>query len=141
MKRVFLDTAPLIYLLEGGGNRQQAVVAQLRYWAAHGVWLETTVLTLTELLTGPRQAGNESLARQYRAGLADLLGRPLLVIDERTADYAASLRAKFKFRTPDALQLSAAIQAGCEAFYTNDTRLRACAEIEVVLVDAKATPA
>jgi predicted nucleic acid-binding protein len=135
MKRVFLDTAPLIYLLEGRGGRQKTVAEQFRHWVENGTSLETSVLTLTELLTGPRRDGNEHLARHYRAGLADLLGRPLLGIDEKVADHAASLRANFKFRTPDALQLSAAIHAGCDVFYTNDKRLLVCSEIDVLLVD------
>ena len=139
MRRVFLDTAPLIYLLETRGDRQKAVAAQLRAWVGSHTSLETSVLTLTELLTGPRQEGKEHLARQYRAGLMDLLGRPLLPIDERTADHAATLRARFGLRTPDALQVSSAILAGCEAFYTNDRRLCTCSELEVILVDGKSS--
>lgn len=135
MNRVFLDTAPLIYLLETTGTRQKAVADQLKRWVGNGIPFMTSVLTLTELLTGPRQEGKEHMARQYHAALIELLGRPLLPIDEKTADYAATLRARFNFRTPDALQMSAAILSGCEAFYTNDTRLRACSEIEVILVD------
>lgn len=135
MKRVFLDTAPLIYLLETEGTRQKAVADQLRRWVANGASLMTSVLTLTELLTGPRQEGKEQMARQYRAALLELLGCPLLPIDEKTADHAATLRARFNLRTPDALQMSAAIQSGCEALYTNDTRLCTCTEIGVILVD------
>jgi predicted nucleic acid-binding protein len=37
---------------------------------------------------------------------------------------AASLRARYGLRTPDALQISVALAAGCSAFLTNDARLQ-----------------
>ena len=135
MRDVFLDTAPLIYLLETRGDRQKAIQNQLQEWIRNGALFVSSVLTLTELLTGPRRDGNERLADQYRVALSQLLGRPLLTIDEKTANHAASLRSRFRLRTPDALQLAAAVQSGCAVFYTNDKRLRECSDIEVVLVE------
>lgn len=41
------------------------------------------------------------------------------------------LRARYGFRTPDAIHLAAAIVHDCDLFITNDYRLRQCAEIAV----------
>lgn len=38
-------------------------------------------------------------------------------------DRATELRAKYNFKTPDALHLAAAIEHGCSEFWTNDHRL------------------
>ena len=47
----------------------------------------------------------------------------LLPIDRAVAEIAADVRARYRLRTPDALQVAAALSAGCEALVTNDTTL------------------
>jgi predicted nucleic acid-binding protein len=44
-------------------------------------------------------------------------------LDITTLRAAAQLRAATAVRTPDALQLAAALGAGCRTFLTNDRRL------------------
>lgn len=51
------------------------------------------------------------------------------------AEEAARLRATYAFRTPDAVQLAAAIDAGAAAFLTNDARLAAVTDLQVVILD------
>lgn len=136
MRKVFLDTSPLIYLLEGEPALQARVSGQLAAWVQSGAWLASSVLTLAELLVGPGKAGDVRLARQYRAAVHELLGTPLLAVDEAVAVYGAELRARLGLRLPDALQLSAAILAGCDVFYTHDARLRPVGGLEIVLVGA-----
>jgi predicted nucleic acid-binding protein len=136
MRKVFLDTSPLIYLLEGEPALRARVSGQLAAWVQSGVWLESSVLTLAELLVGPGKAGDVRLARRYRAAVHELLGTPLLAVDEAVAVYGAELRAHLGLRLPDALQLSAAVLAGCDVFYTNDARLRPVGGLEIVLVGA-----
>jgi uncharacterized protein len=36
---------------------------------------------------------------------------------------AAEIRASHNFKTPDALHLACAVEAGCDAFLTNDAQL------------------
>lgn len=38
-------------------------------------------------------------------------------------------------RTPDALQIAAALVAGCEAFLTNDAGLKRVTELRVLVLD------
>ncbi len=51
------------------------------------------------------------------------------------ADTAAELRARFRLRTPDALQLATAIETGCGAFLTNDHASRRVTDIRVLILD------
>jgi predicted nucleic acid-binding protein len=44
---------------------------------------------------------------------------------------AAQLRADLNLKTPDALHLAAAIEAGCDRVLTNDNRLSKCTDIPV----------
>jgi len=48
---------------------------------------------------------------------------------------AAELRARYQMRTPDAIQLAAAIEFGAPLFVTNDDRLHKGTEIEVVALE------
>lgn len=56
-------------------------------------------------------------------------------ISRAVIDTATELRAKYGFKTPDAIHLAAAITGACEKFLTNDHRLDRCAEINVVVLD------
>jgi predicted nucleic acid-binding protein len=42
---------------------------------------------------------------------------------DKVFDLATQLRAHRRLKTPDALHLAAAIEAGCNEFWTNDHRL------------------
>lgn len=52
-------------------------------------------------------------------------------------DLATDLRARYGLKTPDALHLAAAINDGCDEFWTNDRRLNQAASgrIQIVTVD------
>ena len=134
MKGVFLDTAPLIYLLEGSDALRKKVHAQLKKWIEREVSLYSSVLTLTELLVPAKRDGNSGLALQYKRSLQEILSNPLYAIDENQAERAAEIRAAHGIATPDALQLAAAQALGCDLFYTNDNRLKKFKEIEIILV-------
>jgi predicted nucleic acid-binding protein len=57
-----------------------------------------------------------------------------LGLDLESAERAARLRATHRLKTPDALQVAVASQAGCEAFLTNDRALRRVTEINVLVL-------
>jgi predicted nucleic acid-binding protein len=48
---------------------------------------------------------------------------------------AAHLRARYHIRTPDAIQIAAAIEFGARLFLTNDDRVRKVTEIETVVLE------
>jgi predicted nucleic acid-binding protein len=54
------------------------------------------------------------------------------------AERAADLRARYNLRTPDALQLVTALEAGCAAFLTNDLALRRVTDLRVLALSALA---
>jgi predicted nucleic acid-binding protein len=48
---------------------------------------------------------------------------------------APPISARYNLRTPDALHVATAIEAGCEAFLTNDSTLKRVREIRVLPLD------
>ena len=59
----------------------------------------------------------------------------MLDINADIAKNAAKNRAKYGFKTPDAIQLASALQSGSDFFITNDNQLNKFKELKVVLVD------
>lgn len=134
VRRLGCDTAPLIYLMESHADFGPPMVEVARR-VDEGVFeLVCSTITLTEVLTRPMRVGREDLVDAYRALLEHHGHVALVDIDPEVAVRAAELRARHSLRTPDALQIAAAIHAGCDAFLTNDRDLARVDEIAVVLV-------
>ena len=93
----------------------------------------TSSLTLLEVLVIPFRAGNLALAERYEAYLSRSQRVRLVDIGRAQLRMAAQLRALHpSVRTPDALQLAAALSAGCRTFVTNDRDLPAVPGLEVL---------
>lgn len=96
------------------------------------VALVTSGVTLLEVLVVPLRAGDEALAGRYEAILTRGRGLTLVELDRPLLRAAARLRATHAVRTPDALQLAAALRHRCGCFLTNDRRLPSFAGLPVV---------
>ena len=134
-KKVGLDTMVFIYHLEDHpryGPLTQRIFEALEAGKNRGV---TSVIALLELLVRPKVEGREEVAREYLHLLTTYPNLAILAIDVGVAEIAAELRAKYGVRTPDALQLAAAVQAGATGFITNDRRLEAVKELEIGVLD------
>ena len=130
-----LDTSPFIYFIE----RNQTYVAIMREIFRRidsGVFEGcSSAITMTEVLVQPKKNQNLVLERQYSDLLMHGRNFTLISIDPQIAGSAADLRARYNLRTPDALQVAAALQAGCEAFLTNDKGLQRVTELRVLVLD------
>jgi predicted nucleic acid-binding protein len=134
VQRLALDTAPLIYVFERHPVhfvQVEPVVAAIDLGALRGV---ASSLALLETLVGPLKSGNATLADAYRRALTLSTNLELVPMDEAVAELAADIRAKYGFKTPDAIHLATAVRAKADAFLTNDEQLRAFAGVRVVTV-------
>ena len=90
-------------------------------------------LTLLEVLVVPYRAGNMPLAERYEQVLTRSRGLRLIDIDRRQLRAAAQMRALHaSLRTPDAIQVSAALSGGCAVFLTNDRDLPAVPGLRIL---------
>lgn len=94
--------------------------------------LATSMLTLLEVLVVPYRVGNRVLADRYEALLTRSRGIRLIGLEREQLRAAAQLRAATGIKTPDALQLVAALTAGCSTFLTNDRRLPAISGLRIL---------
>ena len=90
-------------------------------------------MTRLEARVKPIRLGQTALLSAFDAYFADIISE-IIPLTRAVVDEATDLRARYNFRTPDALQLASAIAGGCELFLTNDVALRKCTEIEVEVI-------
>jgi predicted nucleic acid-binding protein len=95
---------------------------------------KTSIITRLEILVKPREDGNELLADQYRLIPENFPHLEVIPGDAEVADLASAIRAKYKLRTPDAIQLATSILKGAQAFVTNDASLKKVKEIETIVM-------
>lgn len=131
-KRIFLDTAPLIYFIEGHSIYQDKLT---KYFSSNDngdFTFITSSITLLEVLVKPLKEGKHKLVAQYKNILLNATGVQIIEISNEIAEKAAQLRAKYGLRTPDALQIATALTNHTDYFLTNDHRLAIISEIETV---------
>ena len=133
-KIVFLDTAPLIYFIEGNSQYHNLLFKIFDLNDKGGFSFITSSITLLEVLVKPLKEGKSDIANQYRNILTKAPGIEVLDVTSSTSEIAAYLRAKYSFRTPDAIQLATSIEAGADYFLTNDNRIKTVTEIPVITI-------
>jgi len=134
-KTVGLDTAPLIYFIEENPTYLEAVRLFFEAMDRGDFAVVTSTITLLEVLVHPLRSNNRELAAEYR----DILLNSRLMtmeVSNTIAEQAARLRATHNIRTPDAIQISAALNAGASHFFTNDVRLPAISSIQIISLDS-----
>jgi uncharacterized protein len=131
--RIYLDTNIIIYHIEALAVWGPRASARLAAMYAAGDVPVVSDLTRMECRVGPLKAGNRALLAAYDAFFASR-GVVVVPLTGPVCDRAAELRAMHGFKTPDALNLAAAMIHGCDRFLTNDVRLAACTGIAVELL-------
>lgn len=134
-RTVGLDTAPLIYFIEEDPAYIETVRLFFEAMDRGDILAVTSTVTLLEVLVHPLRDNNRELAIEYR----DILLNSRLItleVSNAIAEQAAQLRAAHNIRTPDAIQISAALSAGATHFFTNDVRLPEIASMRVLTIDA-----
>lgn len=133
-KRVLIDTSVWIYHLEGHplfSENAGLVIGRLEDGQFRGIASE---LTLLELTVRPLQLGRQDAADDYETLLSYFPNLDLEPISRMILLEAAGLRARYRLRTPDAIQLATGLQAGATAAITNDESWRGLSMIETIIL-------
>jgi predicted nucleic acid-binding protein len=114
---LLLDTAPIVYFLEAHSRFAPRFKPLFDRHADGGLRFAVTTITVAEVLTGPLQAGDEALARRYRAVLESW---QCVELDVGIAESAARLRASLRLKLADAVQAASALAINAAALVTHD---------------------
>jgi predicted nucleic acid-binding protein len=134
VKQLFLDTAPVIYHVEGNAAYQpmtDLVFQQIQSGMPEAV---TSPVTLAECLVHPYRHGDMPLAQKFRNVITAGVHTRYVGVDA-VAERAAELRARYSLTLADAFQVAAALAAGCDAFLTNDAALKRVSELTILVLD------
>jgi predicted nucleic acid-binding protein len=129
---VTLDSAPIIYYLQDHPRFAQRFSTLFDAVAEGKIFLNVSTITLAEVMAGPLSADNEILAAQYREVLCHSPGWQTVSVDENIAAEAARLRARYRLRLPDAIQVATAIVTRSWALVTHDSALTKVKDIRVL---------
>lgn len=130
-----IDTSIFIYHLEASSKYVQATTAALRHLVSGASRGVTSTVTIMEVMVQPLQMGRPEVADAYSVLLANFPNLTITSVDGPRAQLAAVLRAKYRLRPADALQIGSCLQSGATAFLTNDKSLRRVSEITVLVLD------
>ena len=120
---VGLDTGLLIYFIEEHPQHLARVAPFFEAADCGEFRVVTSLVTLVEVLVHPLREGRHDLAQQYRDLLLNSEHMTTVPLNEGIAEQAAELRARYKLRTPDAIQIATALRSGASAFLTSDDGL------------------
>jgi len=131
MSLIYLDACTIIYIVEAVHPFRKSVIDKIdRFRSGHETRLLTSNLSRLECRVRPLQEDDAVLLRCYEDFFTK---RGLLVMDitRQIIDVAADLRARYRFRTPDAVHLATAIDQKADVFLTGDADLVRCTEVNV----------
>jgi predicted nucleic acid-binding protein len=125
--RIYLDAAPVIYLIERTPPFYAIVQSRL---ASPQVIPVASSLTRMECLVKPLQINDPLLLRDFEQYFDNVVAQ-IVPLSGEVMNKAAEIRAQYRFKTPDAIHLAAAHMSNCDVFLTNDHRLDRFTEISV----------
>lgn len=137
-KKVFIDTAPFIYFIEGNENNPlyyDKVKNFLNDCHNNDVQFITSVITIEEYFVYPYRV-NETKYIALFEKLIQTLNFKIVDIDKTIAKSAVKIRAEYKaFKAMDVLQIATAMLNECDLLLTNDKQLRQFKGIKCITID------
>ena len=131
---VYLDTAPIIYALDGVEPYTQNVQSFLFSNFENDCIFSTSSITNTEYLVFPYRKSDFQKITEYER-FKSILGIKSVPADDIITKKAAEIRSKYNgIKGMDSIHIATAIKSGCDVFLTNDKQLKQISEIQVLLV-------
>jgi len=117
----------VIDLVEGNANQQSMLRRHIL-----GNWIFSSELVRLESRIKAMRENRQDFLKTYANYFSQ---SQLLPFDRLVFEKATELRLNHRLKTPDALHLAAALQAGCNEILTNDQLLAKAASGQIRVVD------
>ncbi len=112
-RRVFIDTAPIIYYLENSALYKDSVKKFFEKCIRENIKVVTSAITIEEYLVYPYSSGKMEFADNFKKFI-EYMGMEVVDIDSNIAEQGAKIRGRYKnFKAMDALQIAAAVARAC----------------------------
>lgn len=107
-KRVYIDTAPIIYFLENSPLYMESMGKFFSRCVKEHIQIVTSTLTIEEYLVLPYSDGKMEYVDNFKRFI-EYMNIEVVDIDAAIAEQAAKIRGQYKnFKAMDALQIAAA---------------------------------
>lgn len=134
-KRVFVDTAPIIYYLENSSLYMDFIKKFFAKCIEEDIQVVTSAITVEEYLVFPYSSGQMELVDNFKRFI-EYMNIEVVDIDSVIAEQGVKIRGRYKnFKAMDALQIATAVVSGCDMFFTNDKQLRQEKELPCMTMD------
>ncbi len=130
--RLYLDANIIIYFIEGCGVEHERTRAIIAAAVAQNIRLVSSELSIAECLHGPLRQGQEDVAALFRSFFLDGDVIELVPAIPEVLEIAARIGSRHKFRLADSIHVASAMMANCDAFITNDKKLKCSPELDII---------
>ncbi len=135
IKRLFIDTAPFIYLIENNEMFGKKVEKIFNDCVQNNIEIVTSVITFSEFCVQPYRMNNRQIIQTFKNLISDL-DISIYDVDLDIADLASKTRADYEFlKGMDSLQIAISLACDCDMFLTNDKKLKKINEIKGIVIN------
>jgi predicted nucleic acid-binding protein len=134
VKSLFLDTAPVIYYLQGHPAFSPSIRSIFERVSNGDLQIVSSPITLAECSSIPHIQKTPDLKQDLADVLALNQHGIFRITDEVVLIEAVKMRVKYGLKLADAIQVATAIVCNCDAFLTNDLALSEVTEIRSIVV-------
>ncbi|MBI1853415.1 MAG: PIN domain-containing protein [Planctomycetes bacterium] len=134
MSQIYLDACCIICLVEAAEPFRGALVAKLSALRSDPeARIATSLLSRLECRIRPLRRNDQASLAAYESFFgAERLA--LVPLSPAVIDRATEIRARYGFKTPDALHLATAVEGAADVFLTGDSNLTRCKELVVEVI-------
>ncbi len=134
-RRIALDTCVFIYQMERNPRYFSVADAVFAWLERPGAFAVTSTVALTEILVQPYRNANLPQAENFYSLLTTIPNLEWVAPSLQIANSAASLRARYRLQTPDALLAATAILCNASVFITNDPIFTRIPNFDTLVLD------
>lgn len=134
-RTVSLDTSVFIYFVERHPSYYDLCDAVFRSIEEKRIEAVTSTLTLIELLVQPYRMKKDDLVFKFYSMFSTYPNLRWIQLTLDISDVAARLRAEYRLKTPDAIQIASALSVGATGLICNDKAFRKVANIDCLVLD------
>jgi predicted nucleic acid-binding protein len=131
---LFLDTAPIIYYVEGHRTFSAVLKPIFDRLSDGDIQVVSSPITLAECSIHPSRQGLVELKQDFIDVLGQNENAIFRITDEVVLIEAVKMRVKYGLKLADAIQVATAIVVNCDAFLTNNIALSKVTEIRAIVI-------
>jgi predicted nucleic acid-binding protein len=134
-RTIALDTSIFIYFVERHPRYYGFCDAIFRSIEAKRIEAVTSTLTLIEILVQPYRLKKDELVFKFYSMFTTYPNLRWIQLNLSISDVAARLRAEYRLKTPDAIQIASALSVGATGLICNDKTFRKVSDIDCLVLD------